>query len=249
MGTFYNPKIVTRGLYLYNDYANTKCYSGSGTTVNNISGVDTNTATMIGTTAHSTDNGGCMVFDGPTNNCRINFSADDTGQDANYSFMDGVSNNFSFSFWTNMDSVAPSTGNTNAPIHLCFYGSGYRLFTTMGDGGVVDKIHVRGPIGGTWQSPVASDTIETGRWYNVTFTYHTSNGFRAYTNGSLSSTSSVTGLFSTTTTAIGVCIGAPDGWNRNIDGKIAAVSIYKDVILTDAEVLQNYNALKGRFDL
>ena len=250
MAIKYNtPPIVTRGLYLYHDYANTKCYPGSGTTVNNISKINTNTATMIGSTAYSTDNGGCMVFNGPNNNTRINFSANDNGQDTNYSFINGINNNFSFSFWTNMDAVATSTGTSGSPIHLNFYGAGRRFFTTMGDGGVVNKIHMRGQIGGTWQSPVSSDIIEIGKWYNFAVTYHTSNGFKAYTNGSLSGTSTVTGEFSSTTTAVGVTVGAPDSWNRNIDGKMAAISIYKDVVLTDAEVLQNYNALKQRFGL
>ena len=249
MGLLHSPTIVTRGLYLYNDYANTKCYSGSGTTVNNISGVDTNAGSFQTGVTHITDNGGCMDFNGPGNDARVNFSANDNGQDANYSFINGINNNFSFSFWTNVDSVAPSTGNSNAPIHLNFYGAGRRFFTTMGDGGAVDKIHVRGQIGGTWQSPVSSDTIEIGKWYNFTATYHTSNGFRAYTNGSLSSTSSVTAEFSATTTQIGVSLGTPGSWVRNINGKIAAVSIYKDVVLTEAEVLQNYNALKSRFGL
>ena len=119
------------------------------------------TAVTAGTVNYLTDNGGIMDFVGPTDNSCIIFSPETNG-DANWNWVDGT-NPISLSFWTNVDSVAPSTGSTNAPIHLNLYGGGHRFFTTMGDGGVVDKIHMRGQIGGTWQSPVSSDTIETGK--------------------------------------------------------------------------------------
>ena len=42
MGTFYNPKIITDGLLLCLDAANTKSYSGSGTTWTDLSGRNNN---------------------------------------------------------------------------------------------------------------------------------------------------------------------------------------------------------------
>lgn len=55
--------IVSSGLVLYYDFGNTSCYSGSGTTINDLT-ANANTATMIGTPAitYSSSNGGILVY-------------------------------------------------------------------------------------------------------------------------------------------------------------------------------------------
>jgi hypothetical protein len=59
----YSPKIVTDGLVLYLDAANTKSYPGSGTTWNDLSRGGNNGTLINGPTFNSA-NGGSIVFDG-----------------------------------------------------------------------------------------------------------------------------------------------------------------------------------------
>jgi hypothetical protein len=87
--------------------------------------------------------------------------------------------------------------------------------------------------------------IEAGKWYYVVYTYDRTNE-KGYYNGELIATKANTGNISTNADnnlAIGGRSGSgSDAWQ----GKIASVHIYNKA-LTAAEVLQNYNATKGRF--
>lgn len=239
MALQHSPKIVTNGLIFHHDYANTRCYPGSGTAVADLSNNGYVTATMENNTSFlSSTNLGCMDFTESTQDS-IKFH-DDFGDELN------GSNNWTLIQWLNPDAFAPSTGSSNAPIMFNLYGSGRRLFFTMGDGGAVDKIHMRGQIDSTWQSPVSSATLSLNNWFHIVFTYNASTGFKAYTNGVLGDTSSVTGTPNTVTSSNNR-VGSGFS-NRLYNGKIAVASLYNKE-LTAAEVLQNYNALRGRFGL
>ena len=63
MGIQYNPSIITNGLVLALDAANTKSYPGSGTAWTDISGRG-NTGTLTNGPTYSSANGGSIVFDG-----------------------------------------------------------------------------------------------------------------------------------------------------------------------------------------
>jgi hypothetical protein len=63
MGVAYNSSIVTSGLVLALDAANTKSYPGSGTTWTDLSG-NSNTGTLTNGPTYSSANGGSLSFDG-----------------------------------------------------------------------------------------------------------------------------------------------------------------------------------------
>ena len=63
MALAHSPRIVTDGLALCLDAGNTKSYSGSGTTWNDLSG-NGNTGTLTNGPTYSSDNGGSIFFDG-----------------------------------------------------------------------------------------------------------------------------------------------------------------------------------------
>ena len=66
MATNYNPSIVTDGLVLCLDAANTKSYPGSGTTWTDVSG-EGHDGTLTNGPTFNSDYGGNIVFDGNTN--------------------------------------------------------------------------------------------------------------------------------------------------------------------------------------
>lgn len=63
MGLAHSPRIVTDGLILCLDAANTKSYPGTGSTWYDLSGND-NTATLVNGVIFNSDNKGSLVFDG-----------------------------------------------------------------------------------------------------------------------------------------------------------------------------------------
>tara|TARA_B110000483_G_scaffold108044_1_gene131709 strand:+ start:1723 stop:2367 length:645 start_codon:yes stop_codon:yes gene_type:complete len=63
MSTNYNPRIVTDGLVLALDAANSRSYSGTGTTWSDLSG-NGNTGTLTNGPTYNSANGGSIVFDG-----------------------------------------------------------------------------------------------------------------------------------------------------------------------------------------
>ena len=62
MATNYNPSIVTDGLVLCVDAANSKSYPGSGSTFFDLSGNNRH-GTLLNSPAHDTEAGGCFHFD------------------------------------------------------------------------------------------------------------------------------------------------------------------------------------------
>ena len=248
MGTNYNTlSIVTDGLVLCLDAANTKSYSGSGTTWTDLSGRENNTTTD-GTTF---DSEGFFDFDGTNDNVKVPMTGD-----VNDTLFNG-SNNFSLDFWFKADNL-PANGATDFKHSQALLGGGNRKIILVFGNGYDDKeVGIRVNMG-DWTGPVGSgaDSIDNNTWYNVIVTYDSSSGFVLYLNGDQKSTSSLTGTIQTPfqdsdNKLIG-CVKDDTGnvnfRDRFFDGKISIVKIYNR-ILTTSEVFQNYNALKGRFGL
>jgi hypothetical protein len=85
-------------------------------------------------------------------------------------------------------------------------------------------------------------TLVTGIWYYTTFTYDGTTAF-LYLNGT--SQGSFTVTLSTTNTVFKVGLQTT---NVNMNGYISSAQVYNRA-LSSKEVLQNYNALKSRFNL
>ena len=68
----YSPKIVTDGLVLYLDAANTKSYVSGSTTWNDISRTNIN-GTLVNGPTFSSDGGGSILFDGSNDYVQINY--------------------------------------------------------------------------------------------------------------------------------------------------------------------------------
>jgi hypothetical protein len=92
-------------------------------------------------------------------------------------------------------------------------------------------------------------TINTNQWYYVNMTHIDGGPILFYVNGSLVYTSSNNSTQHTTSYfGIGAGISSPTVADEFWSGNIAQVSIYNRA-LSAAEIQQNYNALKGRFNL
>jgi hypothetical protein len=229
MSFTYSPKIVTDGLVFYVDAANPNSYVSGNTTVDSL--VSNVTGSLINDTDFSTDNQGSWVFDGTDDTVSISSMVAYSSDDPHTYSAWVCANNTSGYKW-----ILNNGGGTNGT-SLIIYG-GYMGFFWRGGGAVKQGI-----------IPININT-----WYNLTVSYNGSAGtYDMYVNGVLdtsSNTSSQTAGFGVSWVAGNSTPIIGTWYNGGFDynGKVSNVKVYNRALSSD-EVLQNYNALKGRFGL
>ena len=239
MSIGYGPRVVTDGLVLALDAADTNSYSGSGSTLYDLSGGG-NDGTISGATFNSD---GYFDFDG-TNDDVI-----DTGT----SFLK-TNDNVTLEAFFNHDSNS---------------GSYFFLYEGEGDGfGGNVEFHVYADSGylSSWfttssgdfnlgGSGVSAAAITAGEWNHAAVTYSnlsTASGAssKLYLNGvEIESSSGATvDLASMPTSSL--LIGRPysTSLGRRYDGQVAAIKVYNRT-LSESEIQKNFNALRGRFGI
>jgi hypothetical protein len=223
MGIDIGPIEVTDGLIVHLDGGNSRSYSGSGTTVNNLTG--SILGSMINGVGFSSINGGFLSFDG-TNDAVILSSNPSLG------------NQITVSVW-----VKPSD-NTNFGWILGRENSYRILYTTS-----IFLWDVATANNGwyTAGTHITSNSISViDNWWNVVGTYNGSN-LRLYVNGSLHTTGgNISGnLLSTgyTLNLMKADAGFPAVYGK---GNLSQFLLYNRA-LSATEIFQNYTATKGRY--
>ena len=95
-----------------------------------------------------------------------------------------------------------------------------------------------------WYTVTSNTTLVANQWYFGAVTFNTTTGWALYLNGLLE----VTNASTTTFTGTGDLLVAAYGNSNNFQGFINGVSIYNRALTAD-EILQNYNAHRGRYGL
>ena len=215
MATNYNPTIVTDGLVMCCDAANSKSYPGSGTTFIDVSG-NGNHGTLNNSPTHDTEGGGCFEFDANTERIVIPIDLQNnqftvfgfaryTTSSGNGRVISSHQNNWLMGWYAN---------NTS------YYFAGNAWIHTAAGGNTTD-----------WICFAATGDTTADNW-------------KFYRNGIKIADNSNGGNGPDGITLGGWGNGAAEASNC----KVAYVNAYRRV-LTDAEIRQNYNALKGRFGL
>ena len=244
MSLTYGPSISTNGLVLCLDAANKKSYSGSGSTWNDVSGQG-NTGTLQASPTYNQSNSGYFTLNGSTQYISI----------GSQSIVGSGSSPFTGELWwyntrtlANGSYVMPVRVKQDSEFFLSLYNpSGtYNLFGVF-----------RGYT--QWGTPVtASDFIN--KWVCIHFGYtggdkNTAGSYRVWVNGLQIATG--TSNFGAAGGAGSNCnlIGADGNSGCNtfftdgfINGNVAVYKLYNR-LLTDTEILQNFNALRGRYGI
>jgi len=97
---------------------------------------------------------------------------------------------------------------------------------------------------GLWGTVVANTSVVPNQWYFGAVTFNTTTGWALYLNGLLE----VTNASTTTFTGTGDVLVAAYGNANFFQGQINGVFVY-DRVLTAAEIQQNFNATRGRYQL
>ncbi len=232
----YGPKIVTSVLFFEVNAADRKIYLGSGTAWNDLSGNNRN-GTLTNGPTFSSANGGSIVFDGtndyvsmPAGSLRSYTGSRSSASVWFKTAITSATRQVIFGDWNS------SGANETARLGLTEYGG------TSGKIGGIMNYNT-----GDNQIPVESTTtILTNVWYNVVIQYNgTSN--QLYLNGILegSKNTSETGGNGTGQFAIA---RAGDFNSIFFNGNIANLLIYNRA-LSATEILQNFNATRGRFGI
>lgn len=226
MATFYSPKAVTSGLVLYLDAGNTKSNTGSGTTWYNLAGSSYN-ATLGSSVSRVSTFGGGLSF---TNSAAA----------ANMTITGSIS--FSYTEWT-YEIIMTTSGSAGS--------DPTGIFGIIDSGGVTSN--------GFRSAGTYTQYSASGSWVNLstfnsnlnTISQRTivknNTSLKQYNNGALYSSDTM-GAGTGTITTYAVNSHSAFSAINSQDGIVYIVRIYNRA-LTDSEILQNYNAIKGRFGL
>ena len=235
MASFSGPNLEIDGLVLCLDAANTNSYPGSGNSWTDMSG-NGNDGTLTNGPTFSSDDGGSVVVDG-SNDFILTPRVTGTGI---------ASASVSWGIWVN-----PSSTSGNI---MSMSSSNPQTAWNMPPIAAFDQ-KFRGKI---WNNSILeSDTYNLNQWYYLVlvFKYASSQSDRGqffYVNGELvGSQTNISYSASNSTAGNFMFLGqANPGANNTgmFTGKYSNFHIYNKA-LTETEVIQNYNAHKGRFGL
>jgi hypothetical protein len=236
MSTSYgNPQIVTDGLVLCLDAGNSLSYPGSGTTWSDLSG-NANNGTLINGPTFNNSNGGSIVFDG----------ANDKSECPSTSTLD-IQSTITLEVM-----MFPSAPNQNGGV-ICKWTSGgtpdnsYLFFLGQ------DSLNNRYGFGISQSNNairVLSSTTnhDVNKWNHIVCTADGST-MRIYKNSMIdNATQTYDGTIKLTSKKVVIATLREEDSVYNFSGRIGFARIYNRA-LSASEVLQNYNATKGRFGL
>ena len=235
MAFHYNPKIVTDGLTFCLDGANIKSYPGSGTTAFDLTTNGNDTPISNGPTF----NNGYWTFDGTTQYMSV------PNEDGITNFTEN--DNYTVSFWFNPASTQNYTvNNDNDVVEKWDGGSQYpfvfRYYRSSEN--IQAAVFVSGVGSNSTTISISSDT-----WWNITGVFNwSSSQLKLYTNGGYHNTNTATLNLTGITNDHPISIMRRGNNSNYTTGSFASLMVYNRA-LSDTEVKQNFNAIKGRFGL
>ena len=255
--------IVTNNLVLHLDAGNSSSYSGSGTTWTDLSGQGNN-GTINGSTYNS-EIGGYFDFDGSNDYVSLGTSIN--------SYI-SVHKDCSFNIWMQFDIDSrdnviithPTIGSGNDRFLIWYDKSAFGTPNNTGGNDVgggttnIITVHVKNTIGGEYRWTTGNNVFgnnvfgnnTTNTWHNICVVLDTTNDkYYTYLNGqqvALFNSTAVQGIDSRIGGVgqdfyIGRSNNSHNSW---LDGKLSQFLVYSKA-LSSSEVLQNYNATKGRY--
>jgi len=228
MGLGHSPRIVTDGLVLCLDAANARSYPGTGTTWTDRSG-NGNNGTLTNGPIFDSTNGGSIGFDGASEYIQLPQS---------FSF---GSSSFSIECWVKLNTISgiDAIYYSQSSNQSGFYGIGHANVSTA------KGFYISDYNGSTRVTSKTGVVASINTWYHLTGVKNTSNQCGVYVNGSLAS-SLLTSTLSVTSSNPKIGIN-PVASSEILDGSISQFRMYNKALTPD-EILQNYEATKGRYE-
>lgn len=229
MALYHSPRIITNGLVLYLDAANTKSYPGSGTTWSDLSG-NGNNGTLTSGPTFSANNNGYISLDGTDDYI-------DGGNNSSLTITEAIT----VSVW-----VRRTAYNSSAAMIIRRNDRDtYALQLGSGSPTVWWKLY----FGASTWGQTSTTSLELNEWANIVGTYDRTT-MRLYKNGVQVQTLSATSAIDYSgSIAPNLIIGRDDPiTGRYFSGNIGIVQVY-NTCLNATQVFQNFQAIKGRYNI
>ena len=228
MAVYAGPDIVEDGLVLCLDAANLKSYPGSGVTWRDLSGND-NHFSMVGTLSFAS---GAFTSTASTSNYFIRnpFNHPTTAVTAEMWCLPNIGS-FNDGLW----SYASSATDNN---QLLFNQSNLTIYGPVNDSGEISNINI---VDGKWKQIILTSNRSTGSAILYV------DGEPKFTTTKYAGTNFTSGgsmVLGQDQDSVGGGLDA----NQAFEGKYSIFRIYNRV-LSPSEILQNFNALRGRYNL
>jgi hypothetical protein len=225
MGIDYNNIIVSDGLVFYIDAANPRSYSGTGLTANGlVGGIG---GTLINGVGFTSSNNGSFIFDG----------SDDGMYFSTYNFSTG---DFTMEVWLKLNAYPP------------FANSAIIANRNQSDDGWLFDINSNQKArlyfqnnNGTAYTIETLDVINLNQWINLT-AIRSNTSLSFYRNTIFQSSTSFPSNYNINSPISNDYIGRYQSSNGFLSANISKIQYYNRA-LTAQEILQNYNATKGRY--
>jgi hypothetical protein len=231
MALYHSPLVVTDGLVLYLDAANTKSYPGAGAIWNDLSGQGNNGTLTNGPTFNSANNGS-IVFDGTDDVVRV---TQQSGLTPTY---------FTTESWIKLNTSQASRvfiatfSESESGIGMGIndnVSNNVKFFTSGNSYAGYDHLYQIG-------------TLNNNQWYHVVCTYDGTQKI-LYINGELNTSKNYTQAIGYTGNDF--TVGGLD-YNgsiiQSLNGNISLAKMYNRA-LSPTEITQNFNALRTRFGI
>ena len=257
MGLGHSPKIVTSGLVLYLDPANSKSYPGSGNILNSLKNIN-NTTSLINGPLFTNEANGSIMLDGINDYIVVNNSV--TTQSLSPTTA-------TFDIWIKPDNTGYVSSNKSSPISRGNYNTsgGFFIHLNYSTTPTIQAIFSNSTTNSySFQGPTISVAPSWNQWINLVVTVN--NVISVYSNGVLRATSNrsvsniVYGSGSINTngdTNLVLCSGlsyvptinqGSSGTWRPYKGGVSSFKMY-DRVLTAQEIKLNFEATRGRYGI
>ena len=229
MGTSYNPAIVTDGLVLCLDAANSRSYPKSGTTWSDLAGANNGTLTNMDVSNFSGDNRGVFSFDG--SNESINMPVDSITPPLP----------LSVSFWVYFDvsgSWARVFGSSSG-------SSTYRGFWIQKNTSNKIAISYGDNLGTNRRTKATTQSVDINKWINVVGIMRGATDMDIYVDGI-----NYAGTYSGSGGSLNYGTGGYPSIGKILTSygqfKLSQLCVYNRALSAD-EIRQNYEATVGRY--
>jgi hypothetical protein len=233
--------IVTSGLQTHWDaWPTVLSYPGSGTTITDVSANSFNGTLFNGTIWDGSQGGGSWLFDGVDDYIASSATA-----------YTSFATEITVDFWVKFNAPVNFGQGVGQAVFNNYDNppAGQNMWLMHGNGGGADSITFF-----AWDtsfnviSGPTTSTISVGNWFNVICTMNGGSS-TMYTNGVVSGTGPGSGPGLNNNASSVLFMGGDVRFDfRRMNGNIAALKVYNRA-LTSTEALQNFGALRGRFNI
>ena len=236
MAFHFGGKVVQDGLVLYLDAANRSSYPGSGTVWNDLT-INNNSGSLINGPTFNSDNLGSIVFDGVDDyaDMGVNSKGSNTSSYTFGGWFKTVPGGWNFTYTRGIDILS---GPSQWSLSLLWNSDTKKITAQI----------VTVDFGATSYAASQVNTTDDNTWVYGVGVWQSGVGVSLYVNGVFETITPTTTTQLRNSDTVGWLLGVLRTPDMHTLSNISTFHVYNRA-LSSQEILQNYNALRGRYGL